>query len=111
MKTKTSMNKLRTLIAAGSFAGFVGGWALLAQSGAPTVAPATAAAVISIGAVPSQASGLLSTATAPAPSTAAATHTAATSAKAAKATSTSAPTATAVKAATAKPKLKTGGSR
>jgi hypothetical protein len=100
-KTYTSMNKLRALIAAGSFAGFVGGWVLLAQSGAPAVVPAPAAAVTSAGTVPSQAPGLLATAT-PAATTAVGT---------AKATSTPAPTATAVKVATAKPKLKTGGSR
>jgi hypothetical protein len=106
MKTKTSMNKLRTLIAAGSFAGFVGGWALLAQSGAPAKAQLPAAVITSAGTVPSQAPGLLRTATAHPAATAVATP-----AGAAKATSTRAPAATAVKAATAKPKLKTGGSR
>jgi hypothetical protein len=45
MQTRTLLNSLRVLIAAGSVGGFLGGWALLAHSGKPVAAQPPAAQV------------------------------------------------------------------
>jgi hypothetical protein len=88
LQAKNPMNALRMLIAVGSFAGFVGGWALLAQSGVPAAATGVSTASV-VGSAPSQSQKSLTTAT-PVKSTAGVTS---------------------ATVATTKPRLRTGGSR
>lgn len=118
MPKKPFINSLRLMMAAGSVAGFVGGWALLAQSGKDIYAESSAQTIWVETHTTVQAQDLITVTPSTASALATSTNTsvqAASTATTVEPTATPSPTATAIKVSTAQSastqtRLRTGGS-